>query len=331
MVVIIGSTTVCYPTTRHDQLYESPRTVEPPALAVAEPTAVRLSHEEYTVGWICPLSINMEAARAVLDDTHEILPNKPGDRNIYLFGRIGQQNIVITSLEERNYGAVNAAVAATNMHRSFPSICLRMVVGIAGGVPQSEDIRLGDVVVGTEVVEHGLVRKTLSHLIYERTIVHKAPAVFREAIFRFEADRLPSVSNMLATLADVGSRNSAMANAAKDRLFDSEYGHITGMSDCNACGEEWEIDRARRATGFPRIHYGLIASGTQVIKHGETRDKTAELLGGVLCFEVETAGVMDLFPCLAVRGISNYADSHKNGLWEGYASAAAAAYAKELL
>ena len=32
-----------------------------------------------------------------------------------------------------------------------------------------------------------------------------------------------------------------------------------------------------------------------------------------------------------IRGICDYADSHKNKQWQGYAAATAAAYAKELL
>ncbi|KAK5235886.1 hypothetical protein LTR47_003361 [Exophiala xenobiotica] len=46
---------------------------------------------------------------------------------------------------------------------------------------------------------------------------------------------------------------------------------------------------------------------------------------------MEAAGGMDHFPCLVIRGISNYCDTRKNKRWEGYAAAAAAAYAKELL
>lgn len=40
---------------------------------------------------------------------------------------------------------------------------------------------------------------------------------------------------------------------------------------------------------------------------------------------------MDSFPCLVIRGICDYADSHKNKIWQPYAAAVAAAYAKELL
>jgi hypothetical protein len=51
----------------------------------------------------------------------------------------------------------------------------------------------------------------------------------------------------------------------------------------------------------------------------------------VLCFEMEAAGLMNHFPCLVLRGICDYADSHKNKAWQGYAAMVAAAYAKDLL
>ena len=40
---------------------------------------------------------------------------------------------------------------------------------------------------------------------------------------------------------------------------------------------------------------------------------------------------MNNFPCVVIRGISDYADSHKNDQWQLYAAASAAACAKELL
>ena len=62
-----------------------------------------------------------------------------------------------------------------------------------------------------------------------------------------------------------------------------------------------------------------------------TRDNISRQLEDVLCFEMEAAGLMDQFPCLVVRGICDYADSHKSKRWQAYAAATAAAYAKELL
>ncbi|KAE8135104.1 hypothetical protein BDV38DRAFT_145027 [Aspergillus pseudotamarii] len=66
------------------------------------------------------------------------------------------------------------------------------------------------------------------------------------------------------------------------------------------------------------------------MKDAKTRDRLARQLG-IICFEMEAAGLMDHFPCLVIRGISNYAEFHKNDQWHGYATATAAAYAKELL
>ena len=81
-----------------------------------------------------------------------------------------------------------------------------------------------------------------------------------------------------------------------------------------------------------RIHYGLIASGNQVIKDATRRDKLNKDLGGdVLCVEMEAAGLMYNFPCIVIRGICDYADSHKNKKWQEHAAAVAAAFAKELL
>ena len=66
------------------------------------------------------------------------------------------------------------------------------------------------------------------------------------------------------------------------------------------------------------------------MKDGLTRDKAAAELK-VLCFEMEAAGLMNDFPCLVIRGICDYSDSHKHKNWQRRAAAVAAAYAKELL
>ncbi|CZR68592.1 uncharacterized protein PAC_18491 [Phialocephala subalpina] len=80
----------------------------------------------------------------------------------------------------------------------------------------------------------------------------------------------------------------------------------------------------------PRIHFGLIASGDMVMKSGEDRDEIA-LREKVIGFEMEGAGVWDNFPCVVIKGVCDYADSHKNKKWQGYAAAAAAACMKAFL
>jgi nucleoside phosphorylase len=80
----------------------------------------------------------------------------------------------------------------------------------------------------------------------------------------------------------------------------------------------------------PTVHYGLIASANQLMKDALMRDKLSEEKN-VLCFEMEAAGLMNHFPCLVIRGICDYSDTHKNKAWQGYAAMAAAAHTKDLL
>ena len=80
----------------------------------------------------------------------------------------------------------------------------------------------------------------------------------------------------------------------------------------------------------PRIHFGLVASGDTVMKSGEDRDEIAAR-EKVIGFEMEGAGVCDIFPCVVIKGVCDYADSHKNKEWQGYAAVAAAACMKAFL
>lgn len=99
---------------------------------------------------------------------------------------------------------------------------------------------------------------------------------------------------------------------------------------CPRC--EKEVYRPSRPTQDPEVHYGTIASGNLVIKDGTFRDQLSERLETeVYCYEMEAAALMNDFPCLVIRGICDYADSHKNDRWQNYAAIVAAAYAKELL
>jgi nucleoside phosphorylase len=80
----------------------------------------------------------------------------------------------------------------------------------------------------------------------------------------------------------------------------------------------------------PSIHFGLMASGDTVMKSGEERDRIASK-EKVIAFEMEGAGVWDTFPCVVIKGVCDYSDSHKNKKWQGYAAATAAACMKAFL
>ncbi|KAK2743174.1 heterokaryon incompatibility protein [Colletotrichum kahawae] len=107
------------------------------------------------------------------------------------------------------------------------------------------------------------------------------------------------------------------------------WGSLPGGTSCSYCDPS---KATKRKIGEPVVHYGLITSGNQVIKDAAYRDRINKSFNGnALCIEMEAAGLMDGFPCLVIRGIYDYADSHKNDAWQEHAAAAAAVLTKELL
>ncbi|KAK7908764.1 hypothetical protein PG985_016067 [Apiospora marii] len=107
------------------------------------------SYKDYTVAIVCAIDFEMSAVRYMLDKEHDSLPTQEGDSNLYVLGELSGHHVALAWLPGTQ-GKGAAAVVATNLARTFPSIKWRFMVGIGGGVPHGNkrDIRLGDVVVG---------------------------------------------------------------------------------------------------------------------------------------------------------------------------------------
>ncbi|KAJ5335793.1 uncharacterized protein N7506_005729 [Penicillium brevicompactum] len=301
-----------------------------------------LSHDDYTVGWVCALPLEMAAAKLMLDAIHPSLPSPSNDQNNYILGNIGEHNIVLACLPGGAYGIVSAATVAMQLLSSFHSIRFGLMVGIGGGVPSSSaDIRLGDIVVSQPADTSGGVLqydlgKALSDGRFERTgMLNRPPKVLLTALTTLQAHHLTEESRVLEFISEIQAKMPPRraANFTRptqaDCLYQSEYNH-EGSGTCIDCDPFKLVLRLPRDYKEPVIHYGLIASANQVVKDGRRRDELARDLR-VLCVEMEAAGLMNDFPCLVIRGICDYADSHKNKEWQGYAAAVAAAYAKELV
>jgi hypothetical protein len=99
-------------------------------------------------------------------------------------------------------------------------------------------------------------------------------------------------------------------DAGSDILFEAGYNHVGGAA-CEQCSKGRVMERQSR--------------GNREV------DRVSSELGGVLCFEMEAAGLMNSFSCLIIKGICDSADSHKNKRWQIYAAGTAAAYAKKVL
>jgi nucleoside phosphorylase len=297
-----------------------------------------LKNQEYTVGWICALPLEMAAARAMLDELHgRPREQHKSDQNNYFLGSIGKHNIVIACLPAGVYGTISAAIVAAQMLSSFESIRIGLMVGIGGGVPSEGcDIRLGDVVVSKPgkilggVVQYDFGKSIETGKFTRTGSLNKPPQILLNAVACLETEHIIEESKIPEFLSEMLA-DFSYPGAENDRLYQADYNHVGDSNTCESCDASKVIDRPRRGTtNALQIHYGVIASGNQVIKHGVTRDRLREELD-IICFEMEAAGLMDNFPCLVIRGICDYADSHKNKRWQQYAAATAAAYAKELL
>lgn len=302
--------------------------------------ALRLNRVDYTVGWICALPIELAAAQEMLDEEHNTPPSGANDTNIYTCGRVGEHNVVIACLPGGQLGTHSAAAVAMQMKQAFTSTRFGLMVGIGGGVPNEEaDIRLGDVVVSKPdqtyggVVQYDSGKATPSG--FDRTgSLNAPPIVLLNAVGHLEAKHIRGkgrLSEYLSKFDKLPEPTFTREAAGIDVLFKAEYDHEDkGAATCSQCDISYLIDRGPQRQEV-QVHYGTIASGNLVMRSAAQRDKVSAELGGVLCFEMEAAGLMNNFPCLVIRGICDYADSHKNKSWQRYAAATAAACAKEML
>ncbi|KAK0391696.1 hypothetical protein NLU13_1195 [Sarocladium strictum] len=301
---------------------------------------------EYTVAVIFAMDFEMSAFRYMLDEEHETgdLRKDPSDPNEYVLGRVGSHYIVLAWLPgEQGKGA--AAIVATHLSRTFEAIEWRLLVGIGGGVPSARhDIRLGDVVISMPerqyngVGQYDLGRETDGG--FERKgFLHGPPAYLRGVAGRMRSNHLKDdnkigafVSELLATSSRL-KRQYQRPPSDSDVLFPGGVEHKSGLQDCHQCDKtQTENREPRDADALTEIHYGLIASGDTVVASDTSREEKISKLGAdVICFEMEAAGIMSGYECLVIRGISDYADSHKTRGWRHHAAATAAACAKELL
>lgn len=325
------------------------------------------THNDYTVAWVCALPKEQTAATTMLDEIHPELSQPPNDHNTYTLGSVHNHNVVIACLPKGRYGNNAAATVGTRMLGTFPSIKFGLMVGIGGGMPPK--VRLGDVVVSTPVLHYpGLVQWDLGKAgqgdWLERTgALDNPPGVLLTALAKLETrheligSKIPDYLNELKQKYPNLAPEYLSFDSLEDPFFEPEnsyrnrnvlqvifsilgdtilvsLAYFLGAQMFNSTSREAEKVTNTTAV-YPRklqVHYGLIASGNQVIKDASFRDRLNESLGGnVLCVEMEAAGLMHDFPCIVIRGICDYADANKKKDWQKYAAAVAAGFAKELL
>jgi nucleoside phosphorylase len=292
--------------------------------------------EDFIIGWICALPIELDAARQALDEEFDRIRDIPN----YFLGRIGGHNIAIGCLSR--YGTNAAASTVTDMVSTFPQLKYGLLVGIAGGVPKylnqgvHTDIHLGDVVVGYPqgcypgVVQYDFGKTGPDGKQSLNGSLNSPPENLIKAVSMMRSNFNLGKRKLRAKIFLDGVGTVVPYQRQPDVLYDASYRHVDGDS-CGNCNREKVIRCGSRESDEIIVHYGLVASGNQVMRDGLTRDRLSQDHNGILCFEMEAAGIVNSLPCLVVRGICDYADSHKNKQWQSFAAAAAASCAREVL
>ncbi|GFF58626.1 LOW QUALITY PROTEIN: hypothetical protein IFM46972_11160 [Aspergillus udagawae] len=284
-----------------------------------------LTLNDYTIAWICALPLEAAAASAMLDKTHTLSPQST-DPNAYELGELNGHHIVIAHLPASVYGTVSAATVVSRIHSTFP----RLQFGLMRGGPgKNNDIQLGDVVVSKPGRNHSGVMqydygKAVEGGKFKPTgTLNKPPQTLLTHMSQLEARQMIKEGDAVSKIMqEVLERTPNLKDRFyppkehADFLFCSSYRHIDKEDTCEKCDKKQLVERPLRNTRTPYIHYGLVASGDQVMKDSEMRDQLAQQYG-ILCFEMEAAGLMDELSTLKQ--------------WQGYAALTAATYAKLLL
>lgn len=313
-------------------------------------TSIAMSNpQDYTVGCICAITTEYTALQALIDEKHNPLETTAdNDNNSYALGKIGEHNVVVACLPKSEYGTTSAATVAKDMLRSFPNVRFGLIVGIGGGAPSAKhDIRLGDVVVSSPSNgKGGVFQYDFGKAIQERIFVptkslNQPPQLLLTALSGLETDyeleghQLNAIINKALEQKPRLQKKYSRPPSDSDRLYRPDVIHPDSLDGCSdVCSNDpaYLVPRTIRGEDEddPVIHYGLIASANTLVKDALVRDQLSASMD-ILCFEMEAAGLMNHFPCLVIRGICDYSDTHKNIEWQGFAAMMAAAYAKDLL
>lgn len=328
--------------------------------------------DEFEIAIITALPLEYEALTDVFDgfwnDDGDPYGKAEGDRNTYTTGWVGQHNVVLVICS--NMGKVNATSTATSCSMSYTQIKIACVVGVCGVAPQTidgDEVLLGDVIIGDQIVAYDTGRRYSDGIRLKDDLSYKTTAT-SHSIRRFMKtmqtghyrDLVPrQATEQLKLVQDKYPDKYKSPQRSEDRLFLPRYRHkhqlpgvchicreCTTASEpvCNSslistcqdlgCDEAQVVPRRRlvdsRIQESLVVHWSTFASADTVLKSAQDRDQIAEG-HGVVGFEMEATGACEVFPCIVIKGACDYADSHKNKNWQKYAAITAACVMKTLL
>lgn len=290
------------------------------------------SRSDFAIAIICALPLEADAIEALFDETYDRLgklyDKQPGDANAYINGKIGAHNVVLCYMSGMGKGS--AASVASSLRVSYPGIRLALVVGICGGAPyptSDQQIFLGDVIISDTVIEYDFGSQHPGDSGFQRkTGVKKTLG---------GSDR--EILTLLTSLKATNSRRDFQTQMLEylhqlQQSATSRWQHPDLDDVLFEASDENKVIRRRDRTKAVSVslHIGTVASADTVMRSAEHRDKVVSS-EKVIGFEMEGAGVWNNISCIIIKGVCDYADSHKNKEWQAYAAATGASAAKAFL
>ncbi|KAH9225153.1 hypothetical protein K456DRAFT_1879191 [Colletotrichum gloeosporioides 23] len=328
---------------------------------------LRRRSEDVRIAVICALPREYDAAILAFDeiwsdeDTREPALRR---HNNHTLGRIGIHHVVLALLP--NMGKACAANEVVWLRSVYAGLEVAFLTGVCGAVPKpgtENEILLGDVVIGKSMVQYDLGRQYPSSFNQKDDVddsLSRLNKDVRTFLTTYEThhgrnDLQQRITKILAQIQQVAIAQDRHCYdrpaAQEDVLFEPNYPHrhqdqsgcvcqkgavCDGATKASCqqlkCDVQHQVSRKRLESKKPesRIHIGRIGSGDTVMKSGEHRDRVAAE-HGIIAFEMEGAGVWEEIPCIIIKGVCDYADSHKNKSWQDFAAAMAASATKALL
>ena len=286
-----------------------------------------MMYADVKTGIVTALPKEFAAIKVLLNNVLEVsFPNEEATAgNRYYVGEIENRNGAIHKIALcllPKYGNNFASIISTKMMTHFKNIKNLIICGIAGGVPS--EVRLGDVVVSTNgVIQYDFGSDKPDNFI-PKSNPKDCSDFLLEAVQLLRAEEDERGCTWLKYVDEIEKR--ASADFSRPKIILEKYeGRV---------GDEYDtIERdvaARTAT-----HFGTIGSGNAVQKNAKKRD-ALNSQHGVIAVEMEASGISDATHLenngyIAIRGICDYCDLHKNDEWQYYAAAVAAAYTYALI
>ncbi|KAF5988646.1 hypothetical protein FBULB1_1379 [Fusarium bulbicola] len=291
-----------------------------------------------------------------------------GDPNSYSLGIMSGHNVVLA--HPPGIGIIAASTIAAFCKLSFTRIGLALVIGICGGAPVNNGIQvhLGDLIISTGIMSYDFGRRFPDGFEIKDTFSEvpgrpnlEIRCLLSKLATTRETYKLRSaIHDILCQLHEGSDTGLQYPGSSKDILFPENYRHKhreqSKCAICAACHSKSDpvcyaatvsscydlkcdigkqlsrprLTESRKPFPAPNVHFGIFASGNSVIKSGEDRDRLTKDRNAI-GFEMESAGVWDIFPCIVINGVCDYSDSNKNKEWQEFASASAAACSRVLL